>query len=177
MSGEYSTGMIRSSLTSVPRRMPVLWGKLGVFAGVAFVVTLITSAISFFLGQSLLSGKGLDVSISSPGALRSVVGAALYLTVAGMIGIALGALLRNTAGGITTFVGVFFVVPPLTQLLPSSVSDHLTQYLPSNAGAAVYDGTRDLHGALSPWVGFAVLCAYLAVLVGGAAWRLARSDA
>ncbi len=177
MSGEYSTGMIRSSLTAVPRRLPVLWGKLGVFGGVAFVVTLITATVAFFAGQSLLAGKGLDVSITSPGAVRSVFGAALYLTVAGMFGIALGALLRNTAGGITTFVGVFFVVPPLMGLLPSSISDHVTQYLPSNAGAVVYDGTRDLHGALSPWVGLAVMCAYLVALLGAAAWRLSRTDA
>ena len=84
-SGEYSTGMIRSSLTAVPRRLPVLWGKLAVFAGVIFPVSLIASFISFFLGQVLLNSHHIGVSISAPGALRSVVGAALYITVAGMI--------------------------------------------------------------------------------------------
>ncbi|MGI9007930.1 MAG: hypothetical protein ACR2FU_17330, partial [Streptosporangiaceae bacterium] len=99
-SGEYSTGSIRSSLTVVPRRLPVLWGKLAVFAGAIFPVSLIASASAFFVGQALLSGHHLGVSISSPGALRSVIGAALYVTVAGMIGVALGALLRSTAAGI-----------------------------------------------------------------------------
>lgn len=177
ISGEYSTGMIRSSLTAVPRRLPVLWGKLTVFAGMVLTVSLVASFISFLLGQALLNGDNLGVSISAPGALRSVVGAALYMTVAGMIGIALGGLLRNSAAGISTFVGVFFVIPPLAGLLPSSVSDHLTPYLPSNAGAALYGGATDVHNALSPWTGFAVLCVYAAVLIAASAWRLRHTDA
>jgi ABC-2 type transport system permease protein len=177
ISGEYSTGMIRSSLTAVPRRLPVLWGKLAVFAGVIFSVSLVASFISFFLGQALLSSHQLGVSITAPGALRSVIGAALYVSVAGMIGVALGALFRNTAAGIATFAGIFFVIPPLTGLLPASISDHLTQYLPSNAGAAVWGGARGVTDALSPWTGFALLCAYAVVLIAAAAVRLRRVDA
>src|SRR6266567_3899332 len=158
MSGEYSTGMIRSSLTAVPRRLPVLWGKLAVFAGVIFPVSLIASLVSFFLGQALLNGHHLGVSLTAPGALRSVVGAALYITVAGLLGVALGALLRNTAAGIATFTGVFFVVPPLASLLPSAVSDHLAPYLPSHAGEALWGGAASIHNALAPWSGFVVLC-------------------
>src|SRR5258708_6230869 len=111
MSGEYSTGMIRSSLTAVPRRLPVLWGKLAVFAGTIFSVSLVASFISFFLGQALLSSHHLGVSITAPGALRSVIGAALYITVAGLIGVTLGGLFRNTAAGIATFPRVVFVLP------------------------------------------------------------------
>jgi ABC-2 type transport system permease protein len=176
-SGEYSTGMIRASMTVVPRRLPVLWAKLSVYAGVVFLISLITSFASFFIGQALLSSKNLDVSITSDGALRSVIGAALYMTVAGMMGVALGALLRNTAGGITTFVGVFFVIPPLTELLPSSVRDDITQYLPSNAGQALFGGANGVHNMLSPWTGFAVLCGYAVVLIGAAAYRLRKVDA
>jgi ABC-2 type transport system permease protein len=177
ISGEYSTGMIRSSLTAVPRRLPVLWAKLGVFAGVVFSVTLVTSFVSFFLGQALLSSQHLDVAITAPGALRSVIGAALYATVAGMIGMALGGLLRNTAAGISTFVAVFFVIPPLTGLLPSSWSSHFVQYLPSNAGEVLFGGGMDLAHPLAPWTGFGLLCAYAVVLIGIAAWRLRRADA
>jgi ABC-type transport system involved in multi-copper enzyme maturation permease subunit len=176
-SGEYSTGMIRASLTAVPRRLPVLWGKLAVFAGVIFPVSLITSFITFFLGQALLNGHHLGVSLTAPGALRSVIGAALYITVAGMIGVTLGALFRNTAAGIATFAGVFFVIPPLAGLLPASVRGHLAQYLPSNAGEAVWGGMQGVQNPLSPWTGFAVLCGYAAVLIAAAAWRLRRSDA
>ena len=177
VTGEYSTGMIRSSLTAVPRRLPVLWGKLTVFAGIVLAVSLVTSFVSFFLGQALLDSHNLGVTITSPGALRAVIGAALYLTVAGLIGMSIGALLRNSAAGISTFVGVFFVVPPLAGLLPSSISNHLVQYFPSNAGEAVYGGARGVTNALSPWAGFAVLCVYAAVLIAASAWRLRRTDA
>ena len=111
ITGEYSTGMIRSSLTVVPRRLPMLWGKMAVFAGVVFLTMLVASFAAFFVGQALLSGQHLDASLSDPGALRAVVGAALYVTVAGITALALGALLRNTAAAITTFVAVFFVIP------------------------------------------------------------------
>jgi ABC-2 type transport system permease protein len=177
ISGEYSTGMIRSSLTAVPRRLPVLWGKLAVFAGVIFSISLVASLISFFLGQALLSSHHLGVSVAAAGVLRSIIGAALYVSVAGMIGVALGALLRNTAAGIATFAGVFFVIPPLTGLLPASISDHLSQYLPSYAGDAVWGGARSVTNALSPWTGFAVLCGYAVVLIAAAALRLRRVDA
>jgi ABC-2 type transport system permease protein len=177
MSGEYSTGMIRSSLTAVPRRLPVLWSKLAVFAGAIFSVSLVASFISFFLGQALLSSHHLGVSITAPGALRSVIGAALYVTVAGMMGVALGTLFRNTAAGIATFAGVFFVIPPLVGLLPSSVSSHLIPYLPSNAGGVLWGGAQGVTSALSPWTGFALLCGYGAVLIAAAAWRLRRADA
>ena len=176
-SGEYSTGMIRASLTAVPRRLPVLWGKLAVFAGVIFPVSLIASFISFFIGQAILNTHHIGVSIAAPDALRSVIGAALYLTVAGMIGVALGALFRNTAAAIATFAGVFFVIPPLASLLPYSVSSHVTPYLPSNAGGVLWGGAQNAGNGLAPWTGFALLCGYAAVLIVAAAWRLRRSDA
>jgi ABC-type transport system involved in multi-copper enzyme maturation permease subunit len=177
MSGEYSTGMIRSSLTAVPRRLPVLWAKLAVFAGVIFSVSLAASFVSFFIGQALLSSHHLGVALTAPDALRSVIGAALYVTVAGMIGVALGALLRNTAAGISTFTAAFFVIPPLTGLLPASISDHVVQYLPSNAGEVLWGGTHGVANPLSPWTGFAVLCGYAVILIAAAAWRLRRADA
>ena len=155
----------------------MLWAKLAVFAGVVFVTMLVASFTSFFVGQALLSGNGMDASLSDPGALRSVIGAALYLTVVGVIGVALGALFRNTAAAISTVVVVFFVIAPLTMLLPASWAEHFVQYLPSNAGAMLLGGTFGVANPLSPWTGFAVMCAYAVVLVGFAAWRLRRVDA
>lgn len=176
ITGEYSTGMIRSSLTAVPARLPVLWAKLAVFAGVVFAVSLVTSFVSFLLGQALL-GSDLNVTLSEPGALRAIVGAAAYVTIAGLMGVALGALLRNTAAGISTFVGVFFVVPPLTLLLPSSWTDAFAQYLPSNAGGSMFSSDMGLDNALSPGAGLAVLLLWAVALIGAAAWRLRRFDA
>lgn len=177
MSGEYSTGMIRASLTAVPRRLPVLWGKMAVFAGAIFGLSVVASFVSFFLGQALLSSHHLSVTLSAPGALRSVIGGALYMMVAGLMGVALGALFRSTAAGISTFAGVFFVIPPLTELLPASVQNHVTPYLPSNAGEVLWGGTHEVTNPLSPWTGFTLLCGYAVVLIGAAAWRLRRADA
>lgn len=177
ITGEYSTGMIRASLAVVPARLPMLWAKLAVCAGAVFLTMLASSIAAFAIGQALLSGKGLDATLSDPGALRSVIGAGLYLTVAAMTALALGAVLRNTAAAIFTFVAVFFVVPPLTMLLPASWTDRFVQYLPSNAGGMLIDGNYGLAHPLAPWTGFAVMCAYAVVLIAVAAWRLRRADA
>jgi ABC-2 type transport system permease protein len=177
ITGEYSTGMIRASLAVVPARLPMLWAKLAVCAVAVFITMLVSSLIAFLLGQALLSGKHLNVTLSHSGALRSVIGAGLYLTVAAITALALGALLRNTAAAISTFVAVFFVIPPLTLLLPASWTDHFVQYLPSNAGGMLIDGTYGVGHPLSPWTGFAVMCGYAVILIGLAAWRLRRVDA
>ena len=179
ISGEYTTGMVRSSLTAVPRRLPVLWGKLAVFAGTIFAISVIASFISFFAGQALLSSRHLGVAHRPlPARCGSVAGAALYVTVAWPDSASPWA--RCSAApppGISTFAAVFFVIPPLTSLLPASISAHLAQYLPSNAGEVLWGGTRGLTNALSPWTGFAVLCGYAVVLIAAAAWRLRRADA
>jgi ABC-2 type transport system permease protein len=101
----------------------------------------------------------------------------LYLSVAAITALALGALLRNTAAAISTFVAVFFVIPPLAPLLPASWSGHSVQYLPSNAGAMLLGGTNGLAHPLSPWTGFAVMCAYAVALISLAAWRIPHADA
>ena len=175
ITGEYGTGMIRSSLTVVPGRLPMLWAKVAVLSGVVFPTMLFAGVTSFFVGQAFLSGQQLDVSLSDPGALRAVVGSALYVTVAGLTALALGALMRNTAAAVTTFVAVYFVIPPLTLLLPASLTEHFVQYLPSSLGGAL-TGDAASARSLAPWTGFALLCGYAAILIGFA-WRLRPADA
>src|SRR5262249_37311543 len=119
----------------------------------------------------------VGVPVTAHDALRSVIGAALYLTVAGLIGLALGALLRNTAAGIATFAAVFFVIPLLATLLPASISDHLAQYLPSNAGGVLWGGAAYLPNALSPCTRFTLFCGYAVSVRGAGATRLRRSAA
>jgi ABC-type transport system involved in multi-copper enzyme maturation permease subunit len=177
ITGEYSTGMIRSSLTAVPRRLPMLWGKLAVFAGVVLLTMLVASFAAFFAGQAVLRGQQMEASLADPGALQAVFGAALYITVAGIAALALGALLRNITAAMTTFVTVFFVVPTLTLLLPAAVTDQFVQYLPSSIGGVLTGGTSGVAHPLAPWTGFAVLCGYTAILIGFAAWRLRSKDA
>ncbi len=177
ISGEYSTGMIRSSFMAVPRRLPVLWAKLAVFSGVTFVLMLVSTLVSFVLVQAIVSSHDVQHTLGDPHALRAVVGTALFLTVVGALGVGLGALVRSTAGGIAVFVGLLFVLPGVTSLLPASVADNVNPYLPLNAGFTVATSTFEDSHHLSTWGGFAVFCAYTAIIVGVAAVRLVRRDA
>lgn len=174
VTGEYSTGMIRATLGAVPRRLPVLWAKAAVFAPVTFVLALASSLAAFLGAQALISPHG--ASLGSPGALRAVFGVALFLTVMGLLGLALGFLIRNTAGGIAAVVGLAFVLQAIGAALPTSWQHKILPYLPVQAGQAVYF----LHGDLpmmQPWAGFAVFCLYTAVAIALAAVALRRRDA
>jgi ABC-2 type transport system permease protein len=175
ISGEYSTGMIRSTFAAVPKRLPVLWAKVAVFAAVTFAVTLPAVVVVFFAGQGILSGRHLQISFSDPGVARAVIGAALFLTVMGVFGLGIGAIVRHTAGGIVALVGIMFVLPPILGLLPSSWSDAINPYLPSNAGGSIWTVTPDPH-TLSPWAGFALFCGYAAASLAIAAVLMRRRD-
>jgi ABC-type transport system involved in multi-copper enzyme maturation permease subunit len=174
VTGEYATGMIRSSLMAVPRRLPVLGAKLLVFSACTFVLSLVSAFVAFLLGQQLLGTHG--TTLSAPHVLRAVIGVALYLTVVGALAVGLGFVLRSTAGGIATFVGLLLVLPGVGRLLPDTWQPHVLPYLPSNAGAGVFAVQPDT-GMLSTWTGYAVFCAWaLAALVLGAV-VLKRRDA
>jgi ABC-2 type transport system permease protein len=175
ITAEYSTGMIRSTFMAVPKRLPVLWGKALVFGAVALAISLPAVFIVFFAGQAILSGQHINISISHPGVLRALFGAPLYLTVMGLFALGLGAIVRNTAGGISALAGIVFVLPPVLDLLPSSVSNAVGPYLPSNAGGAVWTINPDPN-TLAPWTGFAVFCAYAAVALVIAAVLMRRRD-
>ncbi len=177
ISGEYSTGMIRSSLMAVPHRLPVLWAKTLVFAGVTFTLMLVSTVVSFFGVQAVVAQRHVQAHIGDPHALRAVVGTALFLTVLAVLAVGLGGLLRNTAGGIATFVGLLFVLPGITALLPTSVGDAIAPYLPLNAGFAVTTSTFEDSHHLAPWAGFAVFCGYAALALAAAAVSLVRRDA
>jgi ABC-2 type transport system permease protein len=177
ISGEYSTGMIRSTFMAVPRRLPVLWAKIAVFSAVTFALMLVASFLSFFVVQAIVTQHHVQHSIGDPHALRAVVGTALFLTVLGILAIGLGALIRNTAGGIASFVFLLFVLPGITAILPASTADAINPYLPLNAGFTVATSTFEDGHHLSPWGGFALFCGYAAVAVGAAVVGLLRRDA
>lgn len=170
--GEYSTGMIRSSMSAVPKRLPVLWAKIAVFTAVVFVVALAASAVVFTAGQALIED---GASWSDPGVARAVIGTAGLLTGSGLLGLGLGALMRSTPGAITTLFGVMFLLAMVAALLvPDSWSD-IVQYLPSEAADA-FTAVTQADDALSPLAGLAVFTGYIAAVIGAAAWRLKRSD-
>jgi len=179
MTSEYSTGMIRATLTAVPRRLPVLWAKIAVFTLCVGATALITNLVSFYAGQAVLSGHDLQVSLTSPGTMRIIGGATLYMTAVGIMGIALGALVRSTAGGISCLVGLLFVIPPVLDLLPESWTTYFGKYLPADAGQAswVFHSGPGLIDRLSPWTGFGVMCLWVIGLVVIAGIQLLRRDA
>ena len=176
MAGEYSTGMIRSSLTAVPRRVGVLWGKTVVFAGVTFSLMLVSALIAFLGGQQIMGDSG--VLLSDPGAVRAILGSAGYLTGAGLLGLALGALLRSIPAAISIYFGAMFLLAGIAELLlPDSWRDNIGPYLPEAAGAAMGSVSTRGDNDLTSWAGLLVFLAYLAAVGGAAAWRLKRTDA
>ena len=174
ITAEYSTGMIRASMSAVPRRLPVLWAKAIVYGATTLALMVPAALLAFVVGESILSGRNIDIAFSHPGVARAVVGAGLFLTVVGLFGLGLGAIVRNTAGGIALFAGLMFVLPPLMNVLPTSWNNAASPYLPLQAGQTIMSITPGNH--LSPWGGFAVLCGYAAAALVVAALLLRRRD-
>jgi ABC-2 type transport system permease protein len=175
-SGEYTTGMIRSTLAAVPRRLPVLWAKAAVYGAVAFTITVVGVFITFAISSGILSGTDAGMSFSDDGVVASLFGVGLYLGLVGVIGVALGALLRSSAGGISALVGAFLLVPGLMTLLPRSWRADVTPYLPGNAGESIF-ALHHATGTLSAGAGLLVLLGWTVLALGGAAFRLKRADA
>jgi ABC-type transport system involved in multi-copper enzyme maturation permease subunit len=176
VTSEYGSGTIRTSLAAVPARLPVLWGKAVVSALTTLTLCIPAAFAAFLVGQSILSSEHLDTTLGHPGTARAVLGSALYLTAVGLLGLGLGALLRNTAGAIAALFGALFGLQIVVGFLPESWSDQVTRYLPAPAGIAVTNVRPDPL-SLGPWTGLALFCLYIAVLLGLAAWLLRRRDA
>jgi hypothetical protein len=148
-----------------------------VLAGLVLPVSMLCAFVDFFAATAIESSRGGSViSLTDPGVLRTVAGSSLYLTVVVIIGLALGALLRKTAAGLSVFAAVFFVIPVILPALPHNITG-FAPYLPSNAGGALWGQSATSAQALSPWTGFACLCGYAVVLTAAAALRLRRRDA
>ena len=176
IAGEYSGGMIRATIAAVPKRLPVLWAKLGVFCTIILVTMVPTAVVTFFVSQHLLSARHLQIGWSTPTVPRIVIGVGLYLTVVAALAIGLGAIIRNVAGAIGAFVGVLLVLPVIASALPQTWGDRINKWLPSNAGQALMSVSSD-NTTLSPWRGFLVFAGYAAGSLVVAAVLLRRRDA
>jgi ABC-2 type transport system permease protein len=130
--------------------------------------------LSFLIVQSILSRRHINAAFGDPHVARAVFGAALYLTVVGLFALGLGAIVRNTAGGIAAFAGIMFVLPPLMNVLPTSWNNAASPYLPLAAGEAIMSTTPGNH--LAPWIGFLLFCGYAAAAIAVAALLLRRRD-
>jgi ABC-2 type transport system permease protein len=204
VTGEYSTGMIRATLSAVPKRVPVWLAKISVFAVVTFVITLAAAFVAFFGGQAALSGyqfqgaifhgpggsidvisgpgsggalHSLGVSISHPGSLRAIFGAALFMLGVGLLGLGCGFIIRNTGGAIAALFGLLLVLPLLAQALPSSLQQHVSKFLPLLAGTAGMNTANPGTDQLAPWAGLGVFAIYVVVALGIGLVVLRRRDA
>jgi ABC-2 type transport system permease protein len=138
ITGEYSTGMIRSTFMAVPKRLPVLWAKVLVFALVVLLLSFPMTFVGFFGASAVLAQHHVNPSLSTPGALRAVIAIPLFLAVLAVFTVSLGALIRNSAGAIATFAGIIFVLPGLVGVLSNSLKNSISPYLPSNAASAFF---------------------------------------
>jgi ABC-type transport system involved in multi-copper enzyme maturation permease subunit len=176
ITGEYSTGMIRATMSAVPKRLPVLWAKLAVFTAVGAVTMLVSTFAAFLIGQAILAPTAPHTTLSGPHVLRAVVGAGLYLTLVGALGLAIGFIVRNTAGAISALFGILLLLPIVGDLLPASWTSHFIGWLPSNAGQQLMTLHPDPH-MLAPWNGFALFVGYVAAAIAVAAVVVKRRDA
>jgi ABC-2 type transport system permease protein len=175
MTGEHSTGMIRSTMAAVPRRLPVLWAKAAVFGGVALVAFFPLSFLTFLTVQPLLDGTDMARSLSDPGVARAVASAGLFTAYGGVLGLAIGAVVRRAPGAIAAYVGVALILPEVAVLLPWDWADDAVRFLPFYPGD-VLSRAEPVSGALSTGSSYLVLAAWTAIGLAAAALLIRRRD-
>jgi ABC-type transport system involved in multi-copper enzyme maturation permease subunit len=176
ITSEYATGMIRSTFQAQPRRLVILTSKIMVLGALMLVVGETLSFAAFFVGRSVIAAH-VHVSMSDPGVLRAVFGGGLYITVLALFSLAVGALIRHTAGGIAVVLGLVLVISNLTQLLPDSWGHHLNAWMPTNAGSLIFQQHVDAKSLLTPWQGIGVFAGETVLLLILAGWLLHKRDA
>lgn len=172
ISGEYSTGMIKSTLTAVPRRFGALGAKAVVLFACTFVVGLVSTVGSFFVAAPMLSGQGLSASLFDPLIFLPVLGAALYLALVSVFALGIGAILRSGAGGIAAALGTLLLLPIVFAMIPGTWATDVSPYLISNAGTALFSTA-----GMEAWKGLLIVLGWIAVALGLAATLLKRRDA
>jgi ABC-2 type transport system permease protein len=185
ITGEYSTGQIRSSLAAVPRRLPVLWAKAMILAASVAVVGAVSVALSWLGALPFLNKMDLSIDLSNGDTVRALAGAPLYLAATALFAFAVGALLRHSAGALALVLGLLLVLENLFAALPFTFFEKVSPFLPSTAGSRILSDDASIDsmnmvtdGAhLTAWQGYGVLLVWVAVLLTAAAVLLRRRDA
>ena len=172
---EYSTGMIRSTLLAAPHRLRMFAAKAIVFTIPVIVIGEGLAFASYSIGKAIFSGK-ISTSLSDQHVLRAVIGEGLYLSMLGLFALAIGQIIRHTAGAITTVIALVLVLVPLAGLLPGSIGKHVSAYLPTNAGQQIMQ-IYPKNQILTAWQGFGVFAIWTAVLLAIGAYMLVERDA
>ncbi|WP_129667916.1 ABC transporter permease [Phytoactinopolyspora endophytica] len=178
VTGDYQTGLIRVGLATVPRRSWLFGAKAVVLAGSVLAGMLVAVLVSFVVTQQVLSRGGEpSATLTDPGAVRALVGAAGYLAGVGLAGLSLGFLLRSTAGAVAAVVGGVYLMPELLRLVtPADLFETAGRYLPSQAGQSMFR-IGDDPTALSPVPAALVFGLWIGLLLLGAATAFRRRDA
>jgi ABC-2 type transport system permease protein len=185
VTGEYSTGMVRSTLTAVPRRLPALWAKALVLTVVTAVVVSVGTVVSWLVALPTLHAHDAVLDLGDPQTRRILLGGVLYLVAVAMLAFAIGAILRVSAGALATVLGLLLVVEVLFRTVPADFFRTVSPFLPGTAGHQLL-ATRDSIEAarlatsapvLDPWTGYGVMLVWVAVLLTVAAVLLRRRDA
>jgi hypothetical protein len=177
ITSEYSTGMIRATLAAVPQRRLMLTAKTTAFTVTALIVGIASCFAAYFAFQAFLpAGDAMRTSLSDPGVLRAVTGAGLYLTVLGLFGLGIGAVIRSSTGAVATLLGVLFVPSLIVTLLPQSWQNTIGAYLPMNAGESIITVHHQAH-LLQPWPGFGVFSLYAAAALAAGFFLISHRDA
>lgn len=180
--GEYSSGMIHTTLTALPRRTTVLAAKAAVVGALALAAGTIAVLGCLLAGRLILPGAGFTaahgyplLSLASGSTLRAAVGSVLYLALIALLSLGVATAVRSSAAAIGIVLGLLYLFPLLAAVMPDpNWQRHLQQIGPMTAGLAV-QATTNLRGlAIGPWAGLGVLAAWAAgaLLVGGLLLRL-----
>ncbi|WP_413811356.1 ABC transporter permease [Streptomyces sp. OE57] len=177
ITSEYGARTIVSTLTAVPHRARVLAAKATVLIAVALPVGLVVSLSGFLVGQAALAGADAPhLGLSDPQALRGILGGGLYLTLAALFGLAIGAVIRSTTATVTTLFGAMLIVQAFAPALPGAFGDRVAKYWPPIAGGQIITGHRD-PALLAPWSGLAVMAGCVGALLTAAFIVFRRRDA
>lgn len=177
ISGEYSTGMIRSSITAIPRRLPMLAAKAVVLFVCTFVVGTVSTIGSYAVAAPILAGQGITASFTDPDLFLPLLGGALYLALVSIFALGVGAMLRSSAGGIAAALGILLLLPIAMSMIPAQWVADLLPYLISNAGLAIFGLNGFTSVSLDVWQNVLIVLGWVAVSLAGAALLLTRRDA
>jgi ABC-2 type transport system permease protein len=136
-------------------------------------VSLVSILIAFFVTYPILANANITADLWDPNVFLKLVGAAGYLALSGMLALGIGAILRNTAGGIAAALGLLLVVPIVFGLIPADWSATISDWLPGNAGTAIYQTSRIFEW----WQGLLIMLGWIAVALAAAATLMRRRDA
>ncbi|MCQ1946280.1 ABC transporter permease subunit [Arthrobacter sp. zg-Y1171] len=178
IASEWGTGMIRSTFSAVPKRIPALLAKALVIAVISFVIGAGAAFISFLVAQPILDSGDLSLSLDDNGVLASILNTGTCLALIAVFSMAIGTLLRNTAGGVVTAIGIIFVLPLVVQIV-QGIADWIpdaARFLPSNAGTQLVTAGATAEGALTQLQGGLVLAAWAVVLLIAALIVTKRRD-